>query len=57
MARYIAKNVVASGLADQCEIQISYAIGVAQPISVLVNTYDTGKTLRRTNLRSGKEIF
>jgi S-adenosylmethionine synthetase len=43
MARYIAKNVVASGLADQCEIQISYAIGVAQPISVFVNTSGTGK--------------
>jgi len=43
MARYIAKHVVASGLADQCEVQISYAIGVAQPISVLVNTYETGK--------------
>ena len=43
MARYIAKNIVASGLAEQCEIQISYAIGVAQPISVLVNTYETGK--------------
>jgi S-adenosylmethionine synthetase len=43
MARYIAKNVVAAGLAEQCEIQISYAIGVAQPISVLVNTYETGK--------------
>jgi S-adenosylmethionine synthetase len=43
MARYIAKNVVASGLADQCEVQISYAIGVAQPISVLVNTFGTGK--------------
>jgi S-adenosylmethionine synthetase len=43
MARYIAKNVVASGLADQCEVQISYAIGVAQPISVLVNTNETGK--------------
>jgi S-adenosylmethionine synthetase len=43
MARYIAKNVVAAGLADQCEIQISYAIGVAQPISVLINTYGTGK--------------
>jgi S-adenosylmethionine synthetase len=43
MARYIAKNVVASGLADQCEIQISYAIGVAEPISVLVNTFETGK--------------
>jgi S-adenosylmethionine synthetase len=43
MARYIAKNVVAAGLADQCEIQISYAIGIAQPISVLVNTFETGK--------------
>jgi S-adenosylmethionine synthetase len=43
MARYIAKNVVASGLADQCEVQISYAIGVAKPISVLVNTNGTGK--------------
>ena len=43
MARYIAKNVVASGLADQCEVQISYAIGVAKPISVLVNTNETGK--------------
>ena len=43
MARYIAKNVVAAGLADQCEVQISYAIGVAQPISVLVNTFGTGK--------------
>jgi S-adenosylmethionine synthetase len=43
MARYIAKNIVAAGLADQCETQISYAIGVAQPISVLVNTFGTGK--------------
>jgi len=43
MARYIAKNIVAAGLADQCEIQISYAIGVAHPISVFVNTSGTGK--------------
>ena len=43
MARYIAKNVVAAGLADQCEIQISYAIGVAQPVSVMVNTFGKGK--------------
>lgn len=43
MARYIAKNVVAAGLADMCEIQISYAIGVAQPVSVLVDTHGTGK--------------
>jgi len=43
MARYIAKNVVAASLANQCEIQISYAIGVAQPVSVMVNTFGTGK--------------
>lgn len=43
MARYLAKNVVAAGLADQCEIQISYAIGVAQPVSLLVDTFGTGK--------------
>jgi len=43
MARYVAKNVVAAGLADQCEIQISYAIGKAQPVSVMVNTFGTGK--------------
>jgi S-adenosylmethionine synthetase len=43
MARYVAKNVVAAGLADCCEIQVSYAIGVAQPLSVLVNTLGTAK--------------
>jgi S-adenosylmethionine synthetase len=43
MARYIAKNIVAAGLADQCEVQISYAIGIAQPVSVMVNTFGTGK--------------
>ena len=43
MARYIAKNIVAAGLADECEIQISYAIGVAHPISVFVNTFGTGR--------------
>jgi len=43
MARYIAKNVVAAGLADKCEVQLSYAIGVAQPTSVLVDTFGTGK--------------
>jgi S-adenosylmethionine synthetase len=43
MARYTAKNVVAAGLADRCEIQISYAIGIAEPVSVMVNTFGTGK--------------
>ena len=42
-ARYVAKNLVAAGLADKCEIQLSYAIGVAYPTSVMVNTYGTGK--------------
>jgi S-adenosylmethionine synthetase len=43
MARYIAKNVVASGLADRCEVQLAYAIGIAEPVSVLVQTFGTGK--------------
>jgi len=43
MARYIAKNIVAAGLADECGVQISYAIGVAKPISVFINTNGTGK--------------
>ena len=42
-ARYVAKNVVAAGLADKCEVQLSYAIGVAQPTSVMVDTFGTGK--------------
>ncbi len=42
-ARYVAKNIVAAGLADQCEIQLSYAIGVAEPTSISINTYGTGK--------------
>ena len=43
MARYIAKNLVAAGLADACQLQLAYAIGVAHPVSVLVETYGTGK--------------
>ena len=42
-ARYVAKNIVAAGLADKCEIQLSYAIGVARPTSVMVDTFGTGK--------------
>ncbi len=42
-ARYVAKNIVAAGLADKCEIQLSYAIGVAQPTSIMVDTFKTGK--------------
>lgn len=43
MGRYVAKNIVAAGLADRCEIQVSYAIGVAEPTSISVNTFGTGK--------------
>src|SRR5258705_13733396 len=43
MARYIAKNLVASGLASRVEVQLAYAIGVAEPVSVMVNTFGTGK--------------
>ena len=43
MARYIAKNIVAAGLADRCEVQLAYAIGVAEPVSVLIDTFETAK--------------
>ncbi len=42
-ARYVAKNIVAAGLADKCEIQLAYAIGVAKPVSIMVDTFGTGK--------------
>ena len=42
-ARWVAKNVVAAGLADRCQVQLAYAIGVARPVSVLVETFGTGK--------------
>lgn len=48
MCRYIAKNVVAAGLADKCEVQVAYAIGVAEPVSLTVNTFDTGKIPEET---------
>ena len=41
--RYVAKNIVAAGLAERCEVQVAYAIGVAKPVSLMVNTFDTGK--------------
>jgi S-adenosylmethionine synthetase len=57
MARYIAKNIVASGLANECEIQISYAIGVAHPISVFVNTNGSGKLPDEEILELVKKTF
>ena len=65
MARYIAKNIVAAGLAKRCHIELAYAIGVSEPVSVLVDTYGTGKTAddklseavrRLFDLRPGKII-
>ncbi len=47
-ARYVAKNIVAAGIADRCEIQLAYAIGVAKPVSVLVDTFGTGKIPEET---------
>jgi len=43
MCRYIAKNIVASGIAEKCEVQVAYAIGVAEPVSLMVNTFGTSK--------------
>jgi len=57
MARYVAKNVVAAGLADACEIQLSYAIGVAEPVSVLVNTEGTCKISEQKLSQIVRELF
>jgi S-adenosylmethionine synthetase len=56
-ARYLAKNVVAAGLADRCTIQIAYAIGVADPMSLLVDTHGTGKIAEKTLEKVLPEIF
>ena len=53
MARYIAKNIVAAGLADRCEVQLAYAIGVAEPVSVLVDTFGTAKVDEGKICRTG----
>ncbi|HBO84261.1 MAG: methionine adenosyltransferase [Deltaproteobacteria bacterium GWC2_42_11] len=57
MGRYIAKNIVAAGLADECEIQIAYAIGVAEPVSVMVDTFGTEKAALEKIVRAVKENF
>ena len=57
MARYIAKNVVASGLADRCEVQLAYAIGVPFPVSVMVDTFGTGKVADFKISEAVKEVF
>ena len=56
-ARYVAKNIVAAGLADRCEIQLSYAIGVAQPTSIMVDTFGTGKLSNEKLVEIVRETF
>ena len=57
MARYVAKNIVAAGLADRCEVQIAYCIGMAEPVSVLVHTFETGKLADEQLTRVVREVF
>ena len=56
-ARYVAKNIVAAGLADRCEIQLSYAIGVAEPTSIMVETFGTGKVSNEVLVKLVREFF
>ncbi|STO53611.1 methionine adenosyltransferase 1 [Canicola haemoglobinophilus] len=56
-ARYVAKNIVAAGLADRCEIQLSYAIGVAEPTSIMVETFGTGKVANELLVALVREFF
>ncbi|MEE1490487.1 MAG: methionine adenosyltransferase, partial [Massilioclostridium sp.] len=56
-ARYVAKNVVAAGLASKCEIQLAYAIGVAHPVSVMVDTFGTGRYDDKAIERAVKQVF
>jgi len=57
MARYVAKNIVAAGLAERCEVQLAYAIGVAEPVSVRVDTFGTGKLSEERLVGLVREIF
>ncbi len=56
-SRYVAKNIVAAGLADKCEIQLAYAIGVAKPVSVMVDTFGTGKYSDEEIVNAVKKVF
>ena len=56
-ARYVAKNIVAAGLADRCEIQLSYAIGVAEPTSIMIETFGTGKVANEFLVNLVREFF
>jgi S-adenosylmethionine synthetase len=56
-ARYVAKNVVAAGLADRCEVQVAYAIGVAHPVSLMVQSFGTGKLSNGELMRVVSDVF
>jgi len=56
-ARYVAKNVVAAGLADRCEVQLAYAIGVAYPVSILVDTFGTNKVPEEQIVKAVRDNF
>lgn len=56
-ARYIAKNIVAAGLADKCEVQLAYAIGVAQPVSISIDTFGTGKVSEDQLIAAVRKVF
>ena len=56
-ARYVAKNIVAAGLADRCEVQLAYAIGVAHPVSVMINTAGTGRVSDELLTKAVRKIF
>jgi S-adenosylmethionine synthetase len=57
MARYAAKNVVAAGLANNCEVQLAYSIGVAEPVSLMVQTFGTGKTSEEKIAKALRKVF
>ncbi|HAM41352.1 MAG TPA: methionine adenosyltransferase [Candidatus Omnitrophica bacterium] len=57
MARYVAKNLVAAGVADKCEIQLAYAIGVAEPVSIMVSTHGSGKLPEHQIIKMIRELF
>ncbi len=57
MARYVAKNIVAAKLADRCEVQLAYVIGVAEPVSLMVNTFETGKVAEEKLVKAVRRVF
>ena len=57
MMRYVAKNIVAAGLAERCEVQVAYAIGVAKPLSVMINTFGTGTVDEDKLAKAVREVF